>query len=161
MMNLNTQLIAPLMDAVDCGRLGLMVKNRNVHIINGKTLVNQENQFSLLELKKHQKLLLNGMTTRMSHFELLRSHETAGQSAGGTTSPPPPDKPSPRANGGLMSDRTILEQAEARGIYQSYLRFKNRESVAAMLEQSEKIYGKGAKERIRAYLNQMKEGTLI
>jgi hypothetical protein len=29
-----------------------------------------------------------------------------------------------------------------------------------MLEQSEKIYGKGAKERIRAYLNQMKEGTL-
>lgn len=59
-----------------------------------------------------------------------------------------------------MSDRKILEQAEARGIYQSYLRFKNREYVAAMLEQSEKIYGKGAKERIRAYLNQMKEGTL-
>jgi hypothetical protein len=32
--------------------------------------------------------------------------------------------------------------------------------VRAMLERAEKMYGMGAKERIRSYLTQMKEGTL-
>jgi len=59
------------MDVVGFGQLGLMVKSKNARITNGKTLANQENQFFLLELKKHQKLLLNGMTTRMNHFELF------------------------------------------------------------------------------------------
>jgi hypothetical protein len=32
--------------------------------------------------------------------------------------------------------------------------------VRAMLERAEKMYGMGAKERIRSYLTQFKEGTL-
>lgn len=57
-------------------------------------------------------------------------------------------------------DRVQIEMGEARVIFRSWETTQDREFVRAMLERAEKFYGMGAKERIRAYMNQMKEGTL-
>jgi hypothetical protein len=57
-------------------------------------------------------------------------------------------------------DRVQIEQGEARIIFRSWQVTKDNQFVRAMLERSEKLYGMGAKERIRSYLTQMKEGTL-
>jgi len=58
-------------------------------------------------------------------------------------------------------DRVQIEQGEARIIYRSWQTTQDNQFVRGMLERVEKMYGMGAKERIRSYLTQMKEGTLI
>jgi hypothetical protein len=57
-------------------------------------------------------------------------------------------------------DRVQIEQGEARIIFRSWQVTQDNNFVRAMLERSEKLYGMGAKERIRSYLTQFKEGTL-
>ena len=59
------------------------------------------------------------------------------------------------------SDRVILEQAEARELYRNWEWSKNRDLIRARLERAERIYGTGARDRIREYMNQIKDGTLI
>ena len=59
------------------------------------------------------------------------------------------------------SDRVILEQAEARELYRNWEWSKNRDLIRARLERAERIYGGGARDRIRNYMAQMREGTLL
>lgn len=58
------------------------------------------------------------------------------------------------------SDRVILEQAEARELYRNWEWTKNRDLIRARLERAERIYGSGARDRIREYMAKMKEGQL-
>ena len=58
------------------------------------------------------------------------------------------------------SDRVILEQAEARELYRNWEVFQNRDLIRARLERAERIYGSGARDRIRSYMAQMREGKL-
>ena len=58
-------------------------------------------------------------------------------------------------------DRVILEQAEARELYRNWEWSKNRDLIRARLERAERIYGTGARDRIRNYMAQMRDGTLI
>lgn len=58
------------------------------------------------------------------------------------------------------SDRLILEQAEAREIFQTWQTNKDRDFVRSRLERAERIYGKGSQERIRTYMVRMREGLL-
>lgn len=58
------------------------------------------------------------------------------------------------------SDRVILEQAEARELYRNWETSKNRDLIRARLERAERIYGSGSRDRIRAYMAQMREGIL-
>ena len=58
------------------------------------------------------------------------------------------------------SDRVILEQAEARELYRNWEWSKNRDLIRARLERAERIYGSGARDRIREYMAQMRDGTL-
>jgi hypothetical protein len=57
-------------------------------------------------------------------------------------------------------DRVMIEQSEARIIFRSWQTTKDNRFVVGMLERAEKMYGMGAKERIRSYLTQMKNGEL-
>ena len=59
------------------------------------------------------------------------------------------------------SDRVILEQAEARELYRNWEGSKNRDLIRARLERAERIYGIGARDRIREYMNRIKDGTLL
>ncbi len=59
------------------------------------------------------------------------------------------------------SDRVILEQAEARELYRNWEWSKNRDLIRARLEKAERIYGIGARDRIRAFMKQMQDGTLL
>ena len=59
------------------------------------------------------------------------------------------------------SDRVILEQAEARELYRNWEWGKNRDLIRARLERAERIYGTGARDRIREYMNKIKDGTLL
>ena len=59
------------------------------------------------------------------------------------------------------SDRVILEQAEARELYRNWEWSKNRDLIRARLERAERIYGTGARDRIREYMNRMRDGTLL
>jgi hypothetical protein len=58
------------------------------------------------------------------------------------------------------SDRVILEQSEARELYRNWETTKNRDLIRARLERAERIYGSGARDRIRTYMNRIKDGTL-
>jgi hypothetical protein len=58
------------------------------------------------------------------------------------------------------NDRVILEQAEARELYRNWEWSKNRDLIRARLERAERIYGIGARDRIRAFMKQMQDGTL-
>ena len=58
-------------------------------------------------------------------------------------------------------DRVILEQAEARELYRNWEWSKNRELIRARLDRAEKIYGLGAKDRIREYMNRIRDGQLL
>ena len=58
------------------------------------------------------------------------------------------------------SDRVILEQAEARELYRNWEWTKNRDLIRARLERAERIYGTGARDRIREYMNKIKDGQL-
>ena len=59
------------------------------------------------------------------------------------------------------SDRVILEQSEARELYRNWETSKNRDLIRARLERAERIYGTGARDRIRAFMQQMQNGTLL
>jgi hypothetical protein len=65
-----------------------------------------------------------------------------------------------RRNVESPSDRVILEQAEARELFHNWEQTKNRDLIRARLERAERIYGIGARDRIRAFMAQMREGTL-
>jgi hypothetical protein len=65
-----------------------------------------------------------------------------------------------RRNVESPSDRVILEQAEARELYRNWEQTKNRDLIRARLERAERIYGSGSRDRIRAYMAQMREGKL-
>ena len=66
-----------------------------------------------------------------------------------------------RRNKENPGDRVILEQAEARELYRNWEWGKNRDLIRARLERAERIYGTGARDRIREYMNRIKDGTLI
>jgi len=59
------------------------------------------------------------------------------------------------------SDRVVLEQAEARELYRTWETNKDRDFVRGRLERAERIYGNGARDRIREYMNRIKDGTLL
>ena len=59
------------------------------------------------------------------------------------------------------SDRVILEQAEARELFRTWETNKDRDFVRGRLERAERIYGTGARDRIREYMNRMRDGTLL
>ena len=59
------------------------------------------------------------------------------------------------------SDRATLEQAEAREIYRTWETNKDRDFVRGRLERAERIYGIGARDRIREYMNRIKDGILL
>lgn len=59
------------------------------------------------------------------------------------------------------SDRVTLEQAEARELFHNWEQTKNRDLIRARLERAERIYGSGARDRIREYMNRMRDGTLL
>jgi hypothetical protein len=59
------------------------------------------------------------------------------------------------------SDRVVLEQAEARELYRTWETNKDRDFVRGRLERAERIYGTGARDRIREYVNRIKDGTLL
>ena len=59
------------------------------------------------------------------------------------------------------SDRVILEQAEARELFRTWETNKDRDFVRGRLERAERIYGVGARDRIREYMNRIKDGTLL
>jgi hypothetical protein len=58
------------------------------------------------------------------------------------------------------SDRVILEQGEARELYRTWETNKDRDFVRGRLERAERIYGSGARDRIRNFMNMIKDGTL-
>ena len=58
------------------------------------------------------------------------------------------------------NDRVVLEQAEARELYRNWEYSKNRDLIRARLERAERIYGRGARDRIREYMNRIKDGQL-
>ena len=58
------------------------------------------------------------------------------------------------------NDRVQLEQSEARELYRSWTTSKNADLIRARLERAERIYGSGARDRIRTYMAQMREGKL-
>ena len=60
-----------------------------------------------------------------------------------------------------VGDRVILEQAEARELYRNWEWGKNPNLIRARLDRAEKIYGTGAKDRIREYMNRIKDGQLL
>ena len=66
-----------------------------------------------------------------------------------------------RRNAENPSDRVILEQSEAREIYRTWETNKDRDFVRGRLERAERIYGIGARDRIREYMNRIKDGTLL
>lgn len=59
-----------------------------------------------------------------------------------------------------MSDRYILELAEARTLYTSYVLQQQSVLTDKRIKFLEKIYGKGSVDRIREYMNQIKLGIL-
>jgi len=66
-----------------------------------------------------------------------------------------------RKNISNAGDRVILEQAEARELFRTWETKKDRDFVRARLERAERIYGTGARDRIREYMNKIKDGTLL
>jgi len=66
-----------------------------------------------------------------------------------------------RKNISNAGDRVILEKAEAREIYRTWQSLRDNDFVRARLERAERIYGTGARDRIREYMNRIKDGTLL
>jgi len=66
-----------------------------------------------------------------------------------------------RKNISNAGDRVILEQSEARELYRTWETNKDRDFVRGRLERAERIYGTGARDRIREYMNKIKYGTLL
>lgn len=59
-----------------------------------------------------------------------------------------------------QNDRVTLELAEARELFRNWEYSKNRDLIRARLERAERIYGRGARDRIRSYMSLMREGKL-
>jgi hypothetical protein len=59
------------------------------------------------------------------------------------------------------SDRVQLEMAEARELFRNWESTKNRDLIRARLERAERIYGRGARDRIRDYMGRMRDGQLL
>ena len=59
------------------------------------------------------------------------------------------------------SDRVQLEMAEARELFRNWESSKNRDLIRARLERAERIYGRGARDRIRDYMGRMRDGQLL
>ena len=57
-------------------------------------------------------------------------------------------------------DRVVLEKAEAREIFRFWQTTRDNDFVRARLERCERIYGTGARDRVRFYMRQMKEGQI-
>jgi hypothetical protein len=57
-------------------------------------------------------------------------------------------------------DRVVLEKAEAREMYRTWQTNQDNDFVRARLERCERIYGTGARDRVRFYMRQMKEGQI-
>jgi hypothetical protein len=66
-----------------------------------------------------------------------------------------------RRNKENPGDRVILEQSEARELYRTWETNKDRDFVRGRLERAERIYGIGARDRIREFMNRIKDGTLL
>ena len=66
-----------------------------------------------------------------------------------------------RKNISNAGDRVILEKSEARELYRTWETNKDRDFVRGRLERAERIYGTGARDRIREYMNRIKDGTLL
>ncbi len=66
-----------------------------------------------------------------------------------------------RRNKENPGDRVILEQAEARELFRTWETNKDRDFVRGRLERAERIYGTGARDRIREYMNRIRDGTLL
>lgn len=66
-----------------------------------------------------------------------------------------------RRNKENPSDRVTLEQSEARELYRTWETNKDRDFVRGRLERAERIYGIGARDRIREFMNRIKDGTLL
>jgi hypothetical protein len=65
-----------------------------------------------------------------------------------------------RKNISNAGDRVVLEQAEAREIFRTWQSLKDNDFVRARLERCERIYGSGARDRVRTYMSRMKEGQI-
>ena len=65
-----------------------------------------------------------------------------------------------RKNISNVGDRVILEKAEAREIFRTWQSNRDNDFVRARLERCEKVYGSGARDRVRFYMRQMKEGQI-
>jgi len=65
-----------------------------------------------------------------------------------------------RKNVSNESDRVVLEKAEAREIYRTWQTNRDNDFVRARLERCEKVYGSGARDRVRTYMSRMKEGQI-
>jgi hypothetical protein len=65
-----------------------------------------------------------------------------------------------RKNISNEGDRVVLEKAEAREIFRSWQTTRDNDFVRARLERCERIYGTGARDRVRTYMTRMKEGNL-
>ena len=53
-----------------------------------------------------------------------------------------------------------MEKAEAREIYRAWQSLRDNDFVRARLERCERIDGSGARDRVRFYMRQMKEGQI-
>jgi hypothetical protein len=65
-----------------------------------------------------------------------------------------------RKNISNAGDRVVLEQAEAREIFRTWQSNRDNDFVRARLERCERIYGSGARDRVRTYMSRMKEGQI-
>jgi hypothetical protein len=65
-----------------------------------------------------------------------------------------------RKNISNESDRVVLEKAEAREIFRTWQTNRDNDFVRARLERCEKVYGSGARDRVRTYMSRMKEGQI-
>jgi len=65
-----------------------------------------------------------------------------------------------RKNISNVGDRVVLEKAEAREMFRTWQTNKDNDFVRARLERCERIYGTGARDRVRTYMSRMKEGQI-
>ena len=65
-----------------------------------------------------------------------------------------------RKNISNAGDRVVLEKAEAREMFRTWQTNQDNDFVRARLERCERIYGTGARDRVRFYMRQMKEGQI-
>ena len=65
-----------------------------------------------------------------------------------------------RKNISNEGDRVVLEKAEAREIFRTWQTTRDNDFVRARLERCERIYGIGARDRVRNYMTLMKNGTI-